>query len=90
MVAGTQYVATTAGNVSRMTWGTAGSPRVIVMAVDVLEGNPRMMVALPEVNARGMVADAPDAGAAAVSSSTSSSTPVVMAHAAKGAEAVRA
>jgi cytochrome c553 len=65
MVAGTQYVATTAGNVSRMTWGTAGSPRVIVMAVDVLEGNPRMMVALPKVAARGLVADAAESGAEA-------------------------
>jgi alcohol dehydrogenase (cytochrome c) len=65
LVAGKQYVATTSGNVSRLTFQTAGTPRLIVMAVDVLEGNPRMMVALPEVNARGLVADAAESGAEA-------------------------
>ena len=55
MVNGRQYVATTSGNVSRLTFQTAGSPRVIVMAVDVPETSPQMMVALPEVGARGLI-----------------------------------
>jgi alcohol dehydrogenase (cytochrome c) len=54
-VNGKQYVATTAGNVSRSTFKTAGSPRVIVMALDVPAWGPQM-VALPAVTARGMLA----------------------------------
>ena len=54
-VNGRQYIATTAGNVSRSTFKTAGSPRVVVMALDVPAWGPQM-VALAEVNARGMLA----------------------------------
>jgi alcohol dehydrogenase (cytochrome c) len=60
-VAGTQYVATTAGNVSRMTFKTTGSPRIVVMALD---GGKRSVtrVALPPVqpvgNAEGPTVEA--------------------------------
>jgi alcohol dehydrogenase (cytochrome c) len=51
-VAGRQYVATTSGNVSRATWGTTGTPKIIVMVLDGPERGP-LVVALPEVNAQG-------------------------------------
>jgi alcohol dehydrogenase (cytochrome c) len=38
-VGGRQYVATTAGNVSRLTFQTTGSPRLIVMGVDGARGS---------------------------------------------------
>jgi alcohol dehydrogenase (cytochrome c) len=58
MVGGTQYVATTSGNISRTGWGgPPGTPKVIVMALAVPENSPRMMVTLPEVAAGGAVAD---------------------------------
>jgi hypothetical protein len=50
-------VATTSGNVSRTAFKTTGSPMIIVMAI----GTPfasRRMIALPEVNAYGLVTDA--------------------------------
>jgi alcohol dehydrogenase (cytochrome c) len=53
-VGGKQYVATTAGNVSRGTFDTKGSPRMIVMALDA-PTSPRRDT-LPEVNGRGLVA----------------------------------
>jgi alcohol dehydrogenase (cytochrome c) len=48
-VAGRQYVATTAGNVSRSTFGESGSPHVVVMALDGAAGRPSMAIALPDV-----------------------------------------
>jgi mono/diheme cytochrome c family protein len=47
-------VATTAGNVSRGTFDTKGSPRMIVMALDAT--TPPRRDTLPEVNGRGLVA----------------------------------
>jgi alcohol dehydrogenase (cytochrome c) len=64
MVDGKQYVATSSGNVSRSTFQTTGSPRIVVMAVDAPEGS-RQMVALPEVTAQGMAAGAGKGGSAA-------------------------
>jgi len=61
MVNGKQYVATTAGNVSRSTFKTAGSPRVVVMALDVPAWGPQA-VALAEVNAHGTLAGQANAG----------------------------
>jgi alcohol dehydrogenase (cytochrome c) len=58
MADGKQYVATTSGNISRLGWGTTGTPRVVVMALEVPENSPQMMVALPEVSAHGAVANA--------------------------------
>jgi alcohol dehydrogenase (cytochrome c) len=54
MLAGRQYVAFTAGNVSRAVWGTAGTPKVVVMALDA---PPASIVnaALPPVDANGLV-----------------------------------
>jgi len=64
MVGGKQYVATTSGNVSRSAWPMAmGSPRLIVMSLDVPEGKTHR-VALPEVAARGSAID-PTSGSAA-------------------------
>jgi alcohol dehydrogenase (cytochrome c) len=63
MVNGRQYVATTAGNVSRATFKTAGSPRLVVLALDVPAWGPQM-VALAEVNARGMLAGQAGSGQA--------------------------
>jgi alcohol dehydrogenase (cytochrome c) len=63
MVDGKQYVATTAGNVSRSTFQTAGSPRVVVMALDVPAWGPQT-VALPAVNARGLLAGQANSGQA--------------------------
>jgi alcohol dehydrogenase (cytochrome c) len=60
-VQGKQYVATTAGNVSRSTFKTAGSPRVVVMALDVPAWGPQA-VALAEVNAHGTLAGQANAG----------------------------
>jgi alcohol dehydrogenase (cytochrome c) len=55
MVNGKQYVATTSGNVSRLTFQTTGSPKVIVMAVDVPDNAPQTIVALPTVGSKGLV-----------------------------------
>jgi alcohol dehydrogenase (cytochrome c) len=54
-IGGRQYVAVTAGNVSRGTFDTKGSPRMIVMALDAQPGARRDT--LPEVNGRGLVAE---------------------------------
>jgi len=62
-VNGKQYVATTAGNVSRSTFKTAGSPRLVVMALDVPAWGSQS-VALAEVNARGMLAGQSGSGQA--------------------------
>ncbi len=43
-----QYVATTSGNISRSTFQTAGSPRLVIMSVDAPMG---MMISLPEIAA---------------------------------------
>lgn len=52
---GTQYLALTSGNVSRGTFDTKGSPKMVVMAVDASEA-AFYSVALPEANGRGLVA----------------------------------
>ena len=63
MVGGTQYVATTSGNISRTGWATPpGTPRLIVMALGVPANSPRMMVALPEFRAGGGAATGVQAG----------------------------
>lgn len=54
-VDGKQYVATTSGNVSRGTFDTKGSPRLIVMALDAPATPTRET--LPEVNGRGLVSE---------------------------------
>jgi alcohol dehydrogenase (cytochrome c) len=59
-VRGRQYVAATAGNISRTVWGTTGDPRLIVMALDARPGPRR---ALPEVDAFGPVRGGADAAA---------------------------
>jgi alcohol dehydrogenase (cytochrome c) len=53
-VRGKQYVAFTSGNVSRSGFESAGSPKVIVMAVGAPE-TAFYGVILPEVNGRGLV-----------------------------------
>jgi alcohol dehydrogenase (cytochrome c) len=53
MVDGKQYIATTAGNVSRMTFQTTGSPRIVIGAVSRPEGRPEVMVALPKIAPQG-------------------------------------
>jgi alcohol dehydrogenase (cytochrome c) len=53
MVNGKQYVASTAGNVSRMTFQTTGSPRIVIGALNRPEGRPELMVALPRVTPDG-------------------------------------
>jgi alcohol dehydrogenase (cytochrome c) len=63
-VAGQQYVATTAGNVSRTTWGEFGSPTMIVMAVAPEQSGEPTKVALPEVTSAGLVAEQPGSEAA--------------------------
>ena len=57
-VRGRQYVAFTSGNVSRGTFDTKGSPKVVVMALDAPE-TARYTVALPEANGRGLVSKQP-------------------------------
>lgn len=54
LVGGKQYVATTSGNLSRSgAFPMAmGSPKLVVMSLDVPEGKPRKVI-LPEVSARG-------------------------------------
>lgn len=52
-VNGKQYVAVTSGNVSRGTFDTKGSPRIIVMALDAPTAARRDTLA--EVNGRGLV-----------------------------------
>jgi PQQ-dependent dehydrogenase (methanol/ethanol family) len=47
-VRGTQYVATTSGNISRITFKTAGSPTMIIMALGAPAGSPKLS-ALPVV-----------------------------------------
>jgi alcohol dehydrogenase (cytochrome c) len=54
-VGGTQYVALTSGNVSRGTFDTKGSPKIIVLAVDAADSSFNV-IALPEANGRGLVA----------------------------------
>jgi alcohol dehydrogenase (cytochrome c) len=58
-VDGKQYIATTSGNVSRSTFQTTGSPTMVVMSIEVPEQS-RQRVVLPEVNAQGMLAGAPE------------------------------
>jgi alcohol dehydrogenase (cytochrome c) len=53
MVEGKQYVATTSGNISRTTFQTIGSPKVIIGALERPEGRPEVMVALPDVTPAG-------------------------------------
>jgi alcohol dehydrogenase (cytochrome c) len=53
LVDGKQYVATTTGNISRSTFKTAGSPRIMILAVDAPQG---MMIALPDITTLGMPA----------------------------------
>jgi alcohol dehydrogenase (cytochrome c) len=53
MVGGKQYVATTSGNISRSTFLTTGTPKVIIGALERPEGRPEIMVALPEVTGEG-------------------------------------
>lgn len=57
-VNGRQYVAFTSGNVSRGTFDTKGSPKVVIMALDAPETS-RYAVVLPEVNGKGLVAQQP-------------------------------
>jgi alcohol dehydrogenase (cytochrome c) len=64
MVEGKQYVATTSGNISRTGFtGPPGTPKIVVMALDVPENHPQMRVALPEVGASGPVGSVTDAEA---------------------------
>jgi alcohol dehydrogenase (cytochrome c) len=53
MVNGKQYVATTSGNISRTTFQTTGTPKIIIGALERPEGRPEIMVALPEVTPAG-------------------------------------
>ena len=53
-VRGRQYVAFTSGNVSRGTFDTRGTPKLVVLALDAPE-TAFYSVALPEVNGRGLV-----------------------------------
>ena len=57
-VRGRQYVAFTSGNVSRGTFATKGSPKVVVMALDAPEASFYSVV-LPEANGKGLVAGQP-------------------------------
>lgn len=57
-VGGRQYVATTSGNTSR-TFVSSTPARVIVLALDVPEGNPQMSVSLPIVAAPAPTAPPP-------------------------------
>ena len=54
-VGGKQYVAFTSGNVSRGTFDTQGSPKLVVLALESQE-TAFYSVVLPEVNGRGLVA----------------------------------
>jgi alcohol dehydrogenase (cytochrome c) len=63
-VAGKQFVGVTSGNVSRSTFQTTGSPRMLVMSLEVPE-EKRQRVVLPEVNANGMATGAAGSGAGA-------------------------
>lgn len=53
MSGGKQYVATTSGNISRTTFQTTGSPKIIIGALDRPEGRPEIMISLPEVTPAG-------------------------------------
>jgi alcohol dehydrogenase (cytochrome c) len=53
MVGGKQYVASTAGNISRMTFQTTGSPRIIIGALERPAGRPEVRVVLPNVTPAG-------------------------------------
>jgi alcohol dehydrogenase (cytochrome c) len=53
-----QYVAFTSGNVSRGTFDTKGSPKIVVLALDAPE-TARYSVVLPEVNGKGLVSGQP-------------------------------
>ena len=53
-VRGKQYVAFTSGNVSRGTFDTQGSPKLVVLALEAPE-TAFYHIALPEVNGRGLV-----------------------------------
>lgn len=57
-VSGRQYVTFTSGNVSRGTFDTKGSPKVVVMALDAPETSLYSVV-LPEVNGKGLVSQQP-------------------------------
>ncbi|MFL5541854.1 MAG: PQQ-binding-like beta-propeller repeat protein, partial [Longimicrobiaceae bacterium] len=61
-VNGTQYVATTSGNISRSTFGVSGSPKVVVMALEAPPYGP-LSIALPRVGARGVIPAGSVAGA---------------------------
>lgn len=54
----TQYLAATSGNVSRGTFDSRGSPKVVIMALDAPE-SASYSVVLPEANGRGLVASQP-------------------------------
>jgi len=53
---GKQYVATTSGNVSRMTFQTTGAPKVVILTTGLAKDEPRIVE---------VAADAPSSGAAA-------------------------
>jgi alcohol dehydrogenase (cytochrome c) len=53
MVDGTQYVATTSGNISRATFQTTGDPKIVIGALERPAGRPEVLVALPEVTPAG-------------------------------------
>ena len=57
-VRGRQYVAFTSGNVSRGTFDTKGSPKMVVLALDAPE-DMFYSVTLPEVNSKGLVSTQP-------------------------------
>ncbi len=54
-VGGKQYVAATSGNVSRGTFNTQGSPKVVVLTLNPSDLDVYSVV-LPEVNGRGLIA----------------------------------
>ena len=57
-IGGRQYVAFTSGNVSRGTFDTKGSPKMVVMALDAPQ-TAIYSVVLPEVNGKGLVSTQP-------------------------------
>ncbi len=57
-VRGRQYVAFTSGNVSRGTFDTKGSPKVVILALEA-GAQAFYSVTLPEVNGKGLVASQP-------------------------------
>lgn len=58
-IAGKQYIATTSGNVSRMTFaGTAGSPKVVILTTGLAGDEPKIVAVKEEVTSPGSAAPA--------------------------------